>query len=781
MNRTGKSMYNTLSMPQDKQTIVIACIHPGDAQKQIDVLKKVVDQLNNIIFDSGFTATVRKFRDIGPSAQKMQPRIDEKILSNPDFSIALVNQEFGVGNFQHEVFQARERHIADDGGFQLYIKKPSNPNSEFDEKIKTFFGGEIDFQVGFYNSETDLEKQLTTFIFRRIINDFITKKQNKEIKTASITKSEAKIPNEAITVGQSSKFLISKQVEQEIQDEEKLVKQYLESSSLLYSEYIPSQTLDNHELHLIYKHRKKIKLTKSERKLIIRTAISDQDDLKAGWYWFTSKKDKNIVTEFCLVSIFQDKSEEVRLGSLQVLSSNWKEEYAKLLTDIEFELDTPFLKKLIKILKSFPSQSSIELLDKIEKNHQIGLDNEIINAKVDIYIKTKPSKAIELILEKNSDIYYNIDARLFETAHPTNLWKMTLHKSEIIRSKAYAELLERNLINREKLGQLIEKNELSAVYYGYKGLIKYHNFSNIDELTDAIKRQPLEFSRNPFSISDLSSDSLIKIIKEKMTYETLLSELDWMGDGEMTYQILSDLHFNKFQKHLRKDLQDKFESRKSILIQKFADEIGADVEKIEKKLEEKDINGFIQNKFIASGLKGLSKHGNKSDISIAQIYSSSEDKMVREEALELLAKFGNDSDLEYIIEYATKENNYRTKYYLNLVLSKISNPEKVIEKLLGYENSKTVEASLALAIQMEFKLDTSKVKKLLFSETDSVRELATVYLIQTFTRRKSIATLNEYTDSPTYYYNVVSLLDKLLYSPKEIRENKLNILMKKIM
>lgn len=93
---------------------------------------------------------------------------------------------------------------------------------------------------------------------------------------------------------------------------------YLLSSALLYDSALPNELLDTHEIQFLYTNRKKIRLLPVERKLILRSLVTDKYEVKAGWFWL---RDATVpFSQVLEILSYYDPFEDTRIQALRYLS-----------------------------------------------------------------------------------------------------------------------------------------------------------------------------------------------------------------------------------------------------------------------------------------------------------------------------------------------------------------------------------------------------------------------------------------------------------------------------
>jgi len=98
----------------------------------------------------------------------------------------------------------------------------------------------------------------------------------------------------------------------------------------------------------------------------------------------------------------------------------------------------------------------------------------------------------------------------------------------------------------------------------------------------------------------------------------------------------------------------------------------------------------------------------------------------------------------------------------------------IVNQLLNSNEITCITTVLAYIYKNKIMVNQNILTKLLYHEDDNIRKHTVVYLCKFNTKASNIKILKEYSTKENYYYNVVSMFDKLIYSPTFIRKININ-------
>jgi hypothetical protein len=188
---------------------------------------------------------------------------------------------------------------------------------------------------------------------------------------------------------------------------------------------------------------------------------------------------------------------------------------------------------------------------------------------------------------------------------------------------------------------------------------------------------------------------------------------------------------------------------------------------VDEGFDKGGLSDFVSGRFIASALAGLSRHGRPEDAEVARRWIDAPDDRKRE-AIALLSRFGTASDVRALITTAETSFGEDRRLAIRVALALLPGKAGALHILHATSNSEVI--GLVLRALRVFEPDTAVVESLLTSKDAKVRAGAVAWMVQGDNRNQLEAFLARYLDGPTYYYNVVCWIDRVLYAPRPLRE-----------
>jgi len=264
------------------------------------------------------------------------------------------------------------------------------------------------------------------------------------------------------------------------------------------------------------------------------------------------------------------------------------------------------------------------------------------------------------------------------------------------------------------------------------------------------------------------ADSIIVTFLCTQSTEKLRSELDWFSGGYLAYRALALDRFDDFSAELRLDLADKFKRFQEECASRRQKEFGDAWSAIYAQWN--DLEEFIRSQFIEAALLGLAKNAEVSDAELARSYLAQSDSSLRNPAVTIISKVGNSSDVPALLMIAKEAYGEVTKEAALAALHLSSNPSEVSTDLMSSGRPELVK----IAYGWMLKQDSDEMDAFFEMELNSNDEAERVRAVSYLSNRRENVELEKmlknYLDQGTYYYNVVTWLDRLLYSPPLLRE-----------
>jgi hypothetical protein len=223
------------------------------------------------------------------------------------------------------------------------------------------------------------------------------------------------------------------------------------------------------------------------------------------------------------------------------------------------------------------------------------------------------------------------------------------------------------------------------------------------------------------------------------------------------YRILALNHFDIINFRIRDDLDQEFETLRTTSEERL----------LGKALKEykPEITEFRKHRFISAALDGLAKNGIQEDIRYARKYlGNTQFNMADEGAIGLLSRFGDSSDVESLIKAASKLYGATKRFALETAYKLSENKDVLIERLIYADDNTTSEIAVEMLSKHESSQKVEIAKTLFNSKKDKCR-LEGLAIVSRYCDDNELETLlNNYVSQSSYYYNIVTWLDRYLYS-----------------
>ena len=265
-------------------------------------------------------------------------------------------------------------------------------------------------------------------------------------------------------------------------------------------------------------------------------------------------------------------------------------------------------------------------------------------------------------------------------------------------------------------------------------------------------------------------DSIIVTCYRTKSTEELLADVNWFSvDSHLAYRALALDRFDRVSADLRSDLANGFGRIKEESSQRLEREIGPErCKRILTSFEPYD--EFIRSRFTQAALIGLAKNTLPQDAALARPYLTRTDSSLRDPAVTVVSKVGNSEDAAALLKIAKEAYGDVTAEAAAGALKLSSDPLAVARELILTDRPEVAKVALAWIYTQESRDAQTILEELLCGE-NSVNRIRALYCLSKRLQSVELVTLlKEYIGQETYYYNVVTWLDRLLYSPPTLRE-----------
>ena len=359
------------------------------------------------------------------------------------------------------------------------------------------------------------------------------------------------------------------------------------------------------------------------------------------------------------------------------------------------------------------------------------------------------------------------------------------HQDSWIRENSARELIKREELPGDGKQRLLDDSSPVVREIGYRVLIADGKRFDPQKIRKALEPE----HRRTTLITGLllgerrgDPEEIIALQFAKYDRKTLENEVKWYSiDGPIAYRVFGTKYFSQISERIRNDLANDFENLIEDSFAKWADEIGQPANKttMRKLFEEHD--EFIQRRFTVAALSVLNTSGDARDLRIARRYSGREFASdIRIQALKLIGKFGKPSDINAVLAARMDFYGLERQELVQIALEHTKTPQKTVGKILDSQETADVKIVLKFARKRNINRNKTKLQGLLTSDNTELREIVLAYLIINKSSTALEKILNEYVLQSTYYYNVVSWIDRILYTPTFLRQAYLRKIARKL-
>lgn len=433
--------------------------------------------------------------------------------------------------------------------------------------------------------------------------------------------------------------------------------------------------------------------------------------------------------------------------------------------------------EFIKLLRVSESLENIDLLSSLSSNGEQSLREAAMSAKIEIMYLYKPNEAFrelikygtiipKLIQNAVTDVNLKVDDDILISA---------IRQADTpIRKLSAQYLLNTNRLTKEVCYELIKDTSLVVRKYGLIGLINLGEDLEVDYIKLILPEKETGTSGlalTSFVLSGLlgqetvSYREIIPLFLRKKKPDELLSLIDFYDVYSCdAYRILAEDHFDLVKARIRSDLDQKFDSLKQESDSKLRTKYGNEAD-ILIAVWKKDVVGSVRDFHISAALAGLAKNGKPDDVKYARIFLvSTLHNLGNKESIMLMAKFGDSTDSEKLLNYAKSTYGDLKKMAVETALKLSPGLSDVLKECIRSNDCEIVKVAAKGLVEINTVDSIQLAKELLLNEKDEIRLLGIGVLVKKCTNEQLEDILDEYLSRNSYYYNVVTSLDQCLYA-----------------
>jgi histone H3/H4 len=810
-------MVTALESPTSRKILKVFLASPSDVAAERSAAQDVVNNINTVVGrELGWLIELYMWEDTEPGYGRPQERINPMV-DTCDLFIGLLWERWGQptgthgSGFEEEFERARNRRKNEPRPEIWLVFKHVDPGKLKDPgiqltKVLEFKKAQAELREVLFKEVRDLEdwKAKLSFWFltyliklasplalnppaesARPIPESDSSASDLEISLTSrnpqniIPQQLVDLPSLLGRVIKSGQLEFSRG-DASVLDEFDIVRFFLLASTWL-SRRNTGNVLGTHEMNLLYKYREQLQATTAEHAQVIRTMVADSSDVVPGWFWFRQLKKETIdAVLFSLAT--QDSSDAVRARAMQLITRAGIRLPNNIWDSLPLNDDSQQVRiAAYKYLVSLADEEALALLEQYSVERTA--DTDLQEARLKALAGVNPAKAAEEILTEKEPTAFDETRILGQCISATTdellLRGLTTSEWERVRKLCIVELKRRGQLSLEVAKEATTdlSREVRAVAFeslAERGAL--HDLGNVrsqleeEEDSSGSRKLSMLYLLSGKQRVEPTADTIILAFYRTLPTEKLLAAVDWFNlDGPLAYQALAlDSRKHKFRL-VRDDLTGGFSRIKEESYKKVEAELGA--QRAQKTLDIfRKYEDFITARFTESALLGLVQSGEPGDAELARAYLSDTDTKLRDAAVRLISKFGTSDDVDKLLEISAQAYGEIRKVAASTALKLTKDPATVAITLTRSNDSDVV----ATGFTWLFSQDSPEIRQLFVSmlhdESSTNRARAVYYLSRWMTRLELEDALERCLWEETYYYNVVTWLDRILYCPSPLRE-----------
>lgn len=792
-----------LKESKKRNILTVFIASPGDLMKERSEIRSVVDRINKVLGRRiNWQIELMGWEDTLPSFNRPQDAINKDV-ALCDLFIGMLWKRWGSQSGKYESGFEEEFELV-----RNRKKKENQPEiwllfKEIGQEAKTDPGEQLKKVLAFRDTQIQIRELLFKNFSEENFKDLIYDDLLAYVTDLSMRESEKfqKLDEEVNETSKSTMELINTENSLEpkglpldiLELFERLnhsinvqtgeigfwdkTRLYLTASSL-YSKAHSHDVLDNHVINVIFHKRNEWTLSSDEELLVLRSIISDQQNLKPGWCWlkdYGEEKLRDLLVWFSL----NDPNIDIRKNSISKLTQLGilpNEEVIKKW----FQDDTKVILEALNLLKTLGTEKHLILLEIIDANYPLDVQDLSHATFLEILYRKDPNEALRRALEINSKVPDSLKKSLENRAiiFPEEMVLKAFEEGNLsLRRSAFNYLSKSGKLDKSACFKML--NDSDSIIRK-EVLIKLIEFGEDVNLEFCGKLFPEQKQTSLLGLSiygSVAAEDFLPYIYGNFSNELLLEQVDFFKSNRDTaYRILSTKRFNIIEDRIRKDLDEEFESLKQESIAKLRNLYG-DKSNLILESWSPSLIDFIKENLIGAALEGLAVNGQQDDIKYARRYLGRKNPNLQEPALRIIEKFGDESDVESLLIFGKEAFGEMKIRFIKQAYHLSTNKEKIIESLLDEEDLEIArEAALYLA-KFETVASIMEGKAILSHKDEKIRLIGLAILIKHLSEEELFTVLDNYINGDTYYYNIVSWLDKILYTVSPIRERFKNKLL----
>jgi hypothetical protein len=519
------------------------------------------------------------------------------------------------------------------------------------------------------------------------------------------------------------------------------VRSALLSAALLARTGSAGEPIGTHELNTLYKYRERLRPTRRELSVLFESFLRDESDVKPGWYWFRTR---NIARQLTITAMIGHDPDARKvafrlLRQTKIVDPEFRDDFIRaVLPDITADVQDEAWDYLAAI--ATPDDIDVlrvEAADTWLAPRLSWLASWVSSGRsLDLFLRTSPDP--QLIPNSMNKAIANSISQLSDDT-------LAALSSMPLGSISQSASTELNVRTKPSATRTAREPRRSGLSFGLAALERVGQGESDEQV----------YAR----LSLLDSSMLNKLI-------------DWYSnEGPIAYRLLAE-RGDISRDTVRADLSQGFErvlrDSEGALKQTLGDEeaFAALAEKFER------LRSFITNQFSEAALNAIAGHVNRDDAETARLFLNSDTPP--QAAVQIICEVGDGTDVESLLRIARTSYGRVEELALEGVRRLATEKLSTATRLLEMDASAAKRVGLALAADVEGNDAIPFFSNLLSHASTEVRQVAILELGKRLNRQQLADLLEEYVARPSYFYNVVVWLDRILYAPPEVLQEYQN-------
>jgi HEAT repeat protein len=538
------------------------------------------------------------------------------------------------------------------------------------------------------------------------------------------------------------------------------------------------ETLGTHEVNLLYKYRAQLETTPTEEAQLFRTIVAD-NDVMPGWFWFRGLTQEDLMKRLLWLAR-RDSSEQVRARAIRLLRTARIELPKDLWPALPLTDDSEVVRnEVYEYLGFMGDDSTAASLANLAAKEDGGSNSAAIEARLSILLRLRPEDAFAEVIQ--SERYVSDDTILglqliVRKVTDAALLKGAENRWEQIRRLSVTELARRRPLPKDLALKLTEDPSVDIREAAFSDLAR----QGVALDFDAVKKALADKDAPQGGFASLRSlmgvqvplegnvDAVILAFFGNQDAGTVLKSVDWFSvNGWLAYKSLATDHYSAVRDALRPDIEDGFARIRQQSIEERRSKFGEGfVEETVKAFDKYE--DFIRSQFTEAALSGLVANGDRSDVRFGRQYLGNDRQAIKLDAVRIVSKFGTEEDVASLLDIWRDSWGDARDEAGSAALRLSKRPFEVAQELIRGSHQSAVREGFDWLYRQDSAEVMDLFAELLESESAIDRERALYFFSKRIDEKGLTDLLEGQFDKETYYYNVVTWLDKLLYAPKPL-------------